>query len=74
MSHISAADYHEYHESRDTLMGSYPEQYPRRHYHGPTQRPRCEACGQRFDADELNDSGVCGTCEKEIAAMEEGRV
>lgn len=50
------------------------EQYPRRRYHGPTQRPRCEACGQRFDADELNDSGVCGTCEKEIAAMEEGRV
>ena len=66
MSHISAHDYEEFHESRESLR------------EGEDATLFCNACGQRFEPTELtsqkDDWCVCATCADAITEMCAGRL
>jgi hypothetical protein len=72
---INRQDYCEYHESREYLCESFPaEMLRRRHAPAKSDHIKCEACRVAFDSDEINEDGLCGNCEKNIAGFEEGKI
>jgi len=66
MSHISAAHYEEYHESRESLRA------------GEDTSLFCNGCGKAFEPTELtsqkDDWCVCAACADAITEMCAGRV
>ena len=65
MSHISAADYEEFHESRESLCA-------------PECVPVCELCHEDNATEIVEDEGrqlhVCDYCAKAIAAFNSGKI
>jgi hypothetical protein len=65
MSHISAHDYEEFHESKESICA-------------PDHIPECALCHEDNATETVEDEGkevqVCGYCAKQIAAFNEGRI
>jgi hypothetical protein len=68
MATISRKDYEEFHETKEELAESYPDEFPkirgrRRKLDLNAVYERCEACGIRTDTRVLRD-GLCPGCAR----------
>ena len=75
-------DYYEMHESRESLMESFPDEfnvcrdYARHRYNSliGVETAKCATCRLRFTIDGLNEDGLCELCAEFIKGCKEGRI